>query len=321
MPWLTQKRLLIAAGLVLAVCSLLPAKTITALTRGPQQWLAAAVSPPIWLADRLTPDLRSAQPSPILGDASKQRLNDQLSEAKAYIGNLERKLARARREIQQLQETEARLGAPVNLVRARVVGVSDSSIKPALTIDCGRRSGIDANQAVVFAGNLVGVVEMAGPVTATVRLITAAGTSLNLRLKPAAVNQSEADGSKPGKGQGRLEVFAELTEGGEAFIAEPARAKPVEQGYLAHLSDASWPIAAQGAIVGKVASVAGLPEQPLLVNRVRIEPLAPLKQLDRVTVLVPQRRGAPAVRSKQSEPSRRGERGKPPEPDEQGGSR
>jgi cell shape-determining protein MreC len=179
------------------------------------------------------------------------------------------------------------------MVAARVVGVSASEVKPALTIDRGKQAGIQEGQAVVFSGNLVGTVELVGPVTATVRLITAAETSLEVTLQSPTAGQ---DGQ-------RVTTTARLTEPRDAFVAEPARDKPVSVGDLAHLGDPAWPPEAQGTIVGKVKEVGGHPQKPLLISRVRIEPLIPLKRLDRVTVLVPR-----PEETGQQQPAARGRR-------------
>jgi len=287
--WLTQKRLMIAIVLGLFATSLLPSRTVTVFTSTPNQILTAAVEPPIWLADRLSPDLREAQTQPLVNNASKQRLQRELGNALSQIRNLENQLRQQRRQIHQLQQTQVRTDRTVTMVGARVISVSASSKKPALTIDRGRQSGVAQGQAVMYAGNLVGQVELVGPVTATVRLLTAAGTALQLNIQPPAPPRAS-------ESQKRIHVRAELNAAQDAFIAEPAKDKPVQVGDLAHLDDDRWPPEAQGAIVGKVVEVSGHPQRPLLISQVRIEPLPPLKQLDRVSVLVPRRRSRPVQR-------------------------
>jgi cell shape-determining protein MreC len=277
--WLTQKRLMIVLVLGLVVASLLPARTITPLARVPQQILHAAIRPPIRMLDAITPDLRSTDPRPIVDGASKPQLQQRLKDAHSYIASLESEVQRLKQAKRQLEQTQARTDRPVGLVAARVLSLSGSEVKPSLVIDRGRRAGLRSDLAVVYAGNLVGTVENVGPATATVRLILAARTGLQVRLRP---NSPEPSGRQ-------VIVRANVNEAQNAFFAEPGSRKPVEVGDLAHLQDSSWPPEAHGAIVGKVSSITGHPDEPLLINRVRIEPLVSLKQLDRVTVLVPKR--------------------------------
>jgi hypothetical protein len=278
--WLTQKRLAIGIALLLVILSFLPAGVVTALARPPHWLLSTAVGAPIgfagWSGEKIGLEWSDVGLDPVT-DASGSQLRTRLLEALQYSRDLEEKLRRLQERYQRLTRTKARLGAEVRLVEARVVGLSDSSVKPVLSIDRGRRAGLRQGQAVVYAGNLVGQVEMAGPVTADVRLITAAETGLSVRIVPPS---SQAPSRE-------LVIWAELNDNRDAFIAEPSQGRTVTPRDLAHLDDDRWPAAAQGYIVGRVTDVGPKESRPLELQQVRIEPLVPLKQLGRVTVLVP----------------------------------
>jgi len=281
--WLTQKRVLavIIAGLL--VCSLLPSRVVDVVARGPRVLVQTITTPPIALVSMVTPDIREAKQRELIEGASREQLRKRYAEAWSHNQNLRRRLERLKASKQQLEAALARLpaGQSVAPVEAPVAGLTGSSSNPQLSIAKGTRTGLEPGQAVVIGGSLVGEIVSAGPVTATVRLITAKQTSLWVTIQPP---QTTGPDQAPPR-QAGLRVTWDPAVG--AFTAEPSKREPIEVGDMAQLDDDAWPIAAQGYIVGKVTKVEADAKQ-MSLQRVRVKPLVPLKQLDRVAVLVPQ---------------------------------
>ena len=275
----TPRRLLGAVVVLLLAASLSPARLITPIANVPRWVVQVPVGPPSALLRSLGAYLRPADYDPATPQSSPEQLGRQLALARQEIRNLEKRVADLQRENARLARAREQGGdelAGIRMVDARVSGVSGSELKPVLTIARGQQHGIREGQAVVFWDSLVGEVEMVGPLSAEVRLITAAETGLAVELVPPVVDAAR-----------KIQAWAELSENRTAFIAETARQRTVKVGDLAHLRDDGWPAVAQGFVVGKVTDVRPKKERPLELQRVTIKPQAPLRQLDRVTILVP----------------------------------
>ena len=71
------------------------------------------------------------------------------------------------------------------------------------------------------------------------------------------------------------------------FIAVVSEDQPIQIGDLAHLEDRTWPREARAVVVGKVVEIAPDPNDPVLRQRVVIQPIRSLRHLSRLVVLVP----------------------------------
>lgn len=272
---LTQRRALALVVVLAVLCSMLPAGCSAKLT----DRLSDVVHLPLmpftnalhWFGARL----HGPQPTAELGDT--QRLANEYVEALAYQRQLEEALADAREQIAQLaQIRNHRVFTGYSLQPAAVVAGSDYT-SPTITINRGTRHGVQPNQPVAFGTNLVGRVTDVGPTSATVTLITAPGSRLDVRFIPPQA------GPAPLGDDGQLELF----EGGPQFFCILDMTSPVQEGDLAYLSDERWPIEARGLFVGQVVTVEKAPDDPTLRKRVIVKPIPSLRHLTRVVVFVP----------------------------------
>jgi cell shape-determining protein MreC len=282
--WLTHKRLMMAVIAALLVCSMLPGRTVGAIARVPTVIVDTLTYPPIALISMATPNLRPAETESVTEGGSRAQLQRELDQLLALEKNLRARLNDLKQKYDSLKAVQERLpeGLSVTPVEARVGGLSGGSTSPVLMIGRGRKNGIRAGQVAVHRGNLVGEVVHAGPVTARVKLIVAAETSLGVRIAPP---QKPGEDTPASPREVSLRLTWNADEG--VFVASLDKHKTIEVGDIARLDDEAWPLAGQGYTVGKVTEVQNPhPRKPVL-QRIRVKPLAPLKQLDRIAVHVP----------------------------------
>ncbi len=271
---LTPKRLLVLIAALLVLMSLLPGRVATAIASPPREVLAAVTLPVSVPLKVVSTALRRPETGLALDDEHHP------GQGLKYRAQLEQELERLRQENRMLRQARDIVGdqAAVRLVSARVGSASTGDgVQPTLTIDRGRRHGVEAGQAVVWGFILVGQVSRAGPVTSDVGLVTAADTGLEARIVPPTR-------SAPAR-QWRGWVAYDRRQG--ALIAElDDPEQEVEAGDVAHLADISWPSPAQGFVLGRVETVQRDPGQPYLIRHAIIRPLMPLEALTQVSVLV-----------------------------------
>lgn len=271
---LTRRRALVLIAALLVAVSLLPARVVDTVAGPPGKLVAAALMP-------FTVPLKTMADSLRRPTAIELGIEDEHhpGQTKLYIEQLEIELAELRRENRALRQVEAVLGEGrgVRQVPARVGRYSGDRVNPTLTINRGTSQGVAVGQVVVTGFSLVGEVEQAGPVTATVRLFTAAESRLQVRLVPPVV----------GEPPHRVGAWMQVEEDGERFVIEVDRDSPVAVGDLAHLEDSRWPREAQGFVVAQVVTVRPDPRDPHMRRVVLLEPIVPLRSLSQVNVLVP----------------------------------
>ncbi|MEV4170262.1 rod shape-determining protein MreC [Nonomuraea sp. NPDC049709] len=152
-------------------------------------------------------------------------------------------------------------------VAAHVVGFGRG---PQVTIDAGSSSGVVRDVTVLNADGLVGKVTWTGAATASVSLITDAGSSVGARMTESG--ELGVVTGVPGEGRLRLSLFdpnAPLKVGDVVETLGSAGARP----YVA------------GVPIGTVASIEDVPGAATRTALVR--PAARLSALDLVTVIVP----------------------------------
>ncbi len=276
-PSITPKRLLIAIAFLLLIISQLPAGAATTVSVIPRSIVAFLVSPPSVMLRRLSNTLRP--PRKDQPDFADSDLAEQLAQQKVYADNLEQEVLLLRREIQSLVQTKRFVDlGDISLVPASVTMFNGSLTNPIITLDRGEKDGLREGLAVVWGSALVGEVTEVWAHNADVRLITAAGTKLQVRIaKPTA------DGATA-----PLPAVIELSDDGRSFFTDAfALDAPVEKGDLVHLADDRWQFRARGFIVGQVVSADKHEDRPLLLKHVVVRPMLPLTSLTRATVLVP----------------------------------
>ncbi|UBU10088.1 rod shape-determining protein MreC [Nonomuraea gerenzanensis] len=172
-----------------------------------------------------------------------------------------RLLSSGTRSVERLDVPDGRRG-----VAAHVVGFGRGQ---SVTIDAGASSGVERDVTVLNADGLVGKVTWAGPATASVSLITDAGSSLGARV--AGSGELGVVTGVPGQGL-RLSLFdphAPLEVGDEVVTLGSAGGRP----YVA------------GVPIGTVAALESAPGAAIRTALVR--PAARLSALGLVAVIVP----------------------------------
>jgi len=280
--YLTEPRIRIAvAGLLMLLC-FVRLDTATKISAVPRHLVATVSNPLSQPLHSLSAWTRStpAEAEDLAERRELARINDELNQ---YNRQLEEQLRVARQRIAELSRIRevGGLEAP-SLVPAGVTSWQGGAA-PVLTINRGSMHGLAPGMVVGTAADLVGRISDVGPSSATVSLITAPRTLLDVRVLPPLVGPS-----------GR-EVILQLQpfEGQELFWAEAAHTDPIQVGDLAHLrladnvlaSAARWPDEAAGMVVGKVVRIEDHPDDPRLRTRVIVQPRVSLRGLTRVVVL------------------------------------
>jgi len=276
--WLNQKRLLAIFAFLLLAISLMPGKVSSAIAFVPYQVIRAMLAPPSTMIRSIFgSDHEDLQVH--IKQGGKDELEQELGQAIAYIRQLELKVKNLEAMIDRLTQTGERIDlAGLRMVDARVASFSGSEIKPILELERGSNKGLRKGQAVVHGFNLVGEVVMTTAMTANVALIDAIDSQLMVKLIPPS------PGEMP---RGGLETFIQYDQQQEAFEVKLGVNEDVRIGDLAHLVDERWREESHGFIVGKVVDINNDTDRPLLTKRVIIRPTIELKNLNRVTVLVP----------------------------------
>ncbi|WP_433430021.1 rod shape-determining protein MreC [Nonomuraea sp. CA-141351] len=153
-------------------------------------------------------------------------------------------------------------------VAAHVVGFGQGQ---QVTVDAGTGAGVTRDVTVLNADGLVGKVTWAGPSTASVSLITGAGSSVGARM----AGSGELGLVTGGEGGLRLSLFdpnAPLKAGDQVVTLGSAGGRP----YVA------------GVPIGTVSAIESVPGAAIRTALVR--PAARLSALDLVSVVVPDSR-------------------------------
>ncbi len=173
--------ILVAAGLV----ALALGGYLTPLTRlGTQPWLVVQE----WLAVRYAAlrDYLTAPQDVAVLRARNQALEAEVARLQAEVADLQQQLIEAQTLAALLDFARAH---PSNRYKAaRVIGHDPSPFLHYIIINRGSDDGIRPGMPVVSATGLVGYVDAVIPRAARVRLITDAGSRVDVRLKPTKVD-------------------------------------------------------------------------------------------------------------------------------------
>lgn len=260
--------MLATVAVSLALLSQIPSSCVRSISDRPRDIVASLLNPLTHPLKRLADSVRRRHDLEVEAPRHENR-----EEALQYIRRLEAELDDAHETIAQLSQTRQILTfQSVKLTSASVTASSDHT----LTINKGRMAGLRDGLVATAWGNLVGRISHAGPVTATIQLITALKTLLTVRIVPPVPGEPPRD---------RL-VQVQADHG--FFTAVVNENHPVEHGDLAHLEACNWcPPDARGFVVGKVVKIEPHPDDPMLRQRLVIQPIKSLRHLSAVAVLVP----------------------------------
>ncbi|MET7331432.1 rod shape-determining protein MreC [Nonomuraea sp. NPDC005650] len=176
---------------------------------------------------------------------------------------LERENAQLRADLVAARQ---RPGPSARGVAAHVVGFGRGR---QVTIDAGTGSGVERDVTVLNADGLVGKVTWAGPATASVSLITDAGSSVGARMA----------------GSGELGLVTGGPEGLRLSLFDPNAPLKVGDRVLTLGSAGGRPYVA-GLSIGTVSAIESVPGAATRTALVR--PAARLSALDLVSVVVPE---------------------------------
>lgn len=269
------RRLLAAVVVVLVIVALLPIEAAGWVSAAPS-WLTWRLLAPV--ADPLTHlsawargggGNRREPPPPL----ELQRNYDAMQQYNAYLLQL---LAQREAELAALSQVPESSRRGVEFVPARVIAAPRDVREPVIVINKGLGSGVQKDQVVTAAFNLVGRVIGVDAGQARVRLINAPGTTLavEIRSELAPPDQRGIDT--------RLRYDARR----DAFVTDLRRQDPVNVGDIAQLKDQTWPLEAGGYIVGQVVAIEDQADDPILRKVAVIEPRLPLRHLTQVHVIV-----------------------------------
>lgn len=267
---------------VLLLTSLLAVRWSAAVTHLPRALVMSVLGRLTQPLHKLSSTVRSRPDADLaMGDAA--RLLENLQAERAYNERLRQQLAEAREMIRDLSQIRGQMRmVAVTPLAAKVTGWSGDPRRPTLTLDVGQRQKIDVGMVVASGFNLVGRVTGVTPSTATVTLITAPRSNMNLLLVPRL--PGDPDQVRP-----ELLVAAEANARGDALEATVASTAQVEPGFVAHVhrSDPAWPAEAWGLVAGRVTSVKPYPDDPTARHLITIEPIRSLRHLTQVYVVQP----------------------------------
>lgn len=273
-----SRRIFLATVALLAVACLLPAGWLAFITALPARALEFTVVPVAhigrWVSGNVRPPQRPATNSRDLDSANRDR-----DIALTYSRQLEEDLIRARQALRDIGVTRDILGPTRRTpLFASVAASNDSRTNPTLTLNRGTHANLRKGLFVTSGMSLVGQVTDANYWTTTVQLITKPETYIGVRITPP----------EPGRATRETIARAEASPNGREFFAEIAKDDPVQINDLAHIAQSDTRYGeVRGFVIGRVTRKAESPRQPHLLQRVTIEPLVRLTDLDHVYVLLP----------------------------------
>jgi hypothetical protein len=281
--WIGSHLRLAVVVAVLAVTSLLPAGWLgwVSSLAAPVQaiiapWQSQLTRMAHWARARTGGSALSPADRAVVEDLLRQRDAAQFSlvQANAQIEELRKRIS----EISRGMELN---NLPVAPVAAQVIGgAADLSIK-ALTVKAGRRQGVEINNVAVVGGvHVVGLVKRVTDRTCNVLPITDRAADL-------VTGRIMIDDTTPGPmcplepdGKGHL---TGLVEDDPRFRDPSGRTLPINPETIVRLYDRSWPLSAQGLILGRVIKSEPLPEQPLR-QTVTVAPIESIERLTELTI-------------------------------------
>jgi len=271
---LSQKRVVAALAVVLIVMSLLPAGFVRPISSTPHDVVMAILTPLIAPLNALAGAVRSSDDLAVKSGSDEQ-LQRELLAMHALLEQTRAELAQTREQLRKI--TLLRQQYPLSGVALMPAKVIEGAPRnESLSIDRGRRHGIDVGMAVTDGGNLVGKISRTGASRADVGPIVAQGTLLAVSIAPMG-------------GSGFAPTVASIRADGDgrSFVGQVASRAPIEVGDLARLDDAGWPQKVQRFVVGVVVAVEKDQDDPALKNSIRIQTVRSFGRMRSVEVVMP----------------------------------
>lgn len=273
------KRVLLILAVLLLVNSVMPLWFTAPVGDVGRGVVLATLSPIAGMLRSMSTAIRppAAEESPFDPEVD---LIEQLRMANVLINKYEIELDAKREQLQRLMQSKEVLRLEgISMIDVRVTGYSGDRDNPVLTLNRGTAGDVGNRMAVVTGANFVGVIDSDRSLTADVRLITAPGSSLLVRIQPPTREAAART----------AEYFLTLNDGGDAFVVDVPNGTAIAVGDIASLSDSQgrWPREATGYTVGRVVSVRPNADDPLRFDTVTVQPTIDLPRLSRVTVLKP----------------------------------
>lgn len=274
--WLTSKRLLVALMVGLVLLSLLETSLARKISR-PLRHLTSAAVGLLGQKLKIASDAVS-RPEPLAIDrGDPARLQQSYHSLLSYNAWLLEELKRSRQELAQYKAFSQRFRMDgLKFLDADVTAWNRDSRRRTMALNRGTTHGLAVGQVVTdwSSFSLLGRICDAGPVSSTVQLIDSPDTDMEVRFLPSA----------PVRLENPTTLRVQMNPQGQFTALTPAN-RPIQVGYLAHLSDPSWPQEARGFVVGQVVSLENDPKNPHTFKRVVIRPVQDLAFISRVIVL------------------------------------
>lgn len=271
-----SRRLFAVTVAALVIACLLPPDFLGYFTQAPRRVIEIVVVPIAHIGRWVSGVVRPT-PRAIFDTHTDEMTRRDRDAAWTYARQLEEDLTRAKQALREVGITRDILGPTQRtLVFASVASSNESRTNPTLTINRGGNDKIRKGLFVTNGMSLVGQITEVTPVTSTVQLITRPNTYIGVRIVP------------PVAGRVSREVSIGIRSvPNQEFRGECEKGSPVQVNDLVHISHSDSRYGdVRGFVIGRVARVEEITGD-LLRNRVVIEPLVPLGDLDHVYVLVP----------------------------------
>jgi len=272
---LSQPRVVAGLAALLFVTSLLPTRWVQRITAVPHDIVMAVLTPVSSPLNTMATTIRSGDNLQVLS-GSDEKLQEKLLEMRALLDQTRAELSQTRKRLKKLTRVRQELSlGGVGLLPAHISDVAADNQR--LTINVGRRDGVELKMAVTDGGNLIGRVSRVGASTADVRPIVAAGTRLAVSIRPSL-----------GDTDARATVASlHADNDGRSFIGQVDGSDPVRAGDLAQLDDGGWPAEVQRFVVGVVREVSKDESDPALSKRIVIQTIKSFGRIRVVEVVMP----------------------------------
>lgn len=271
-----SRRLFAVTVAALVIACLLPPNWLGFITNTPRRIVEVVVVPVAHIGRWVSGFVRPT-PRTVFDTQTDEMMRRDRDIAWTYARQLEEDLARAKQALREVGITRDILGSSNRtIVFASVAASSDSRANPTLTLNRGSNDKIRKGLFVTSGMSFIGQVSEVTPVTCTVQLITRPNTYIGVRILPPV----------PGRTAREVSIGIRSVSN-QLFHGECEKGSPVQANDLVHVnhSDSRYG-EVRGFVVGRVARIEEI-KGDLLRNRVVIEPLLPLTELDHVYVLVP----------------------------------
>ena len=286
-PLLTSQRLLFVLAVLLLINSQLPPAWAGLAARPVKPVVDLLLLPMQAPVHGLALSLADAGDDPQTQDPeSPEAVAARYHEARVENERLRQRVVELERRLYLVENVRELVESQTRPLSAAVVGYSDTGALPVLTLNRGRRHGVEPDMSVVYLSSIVGrVLAPVGPGSCQVELVTAHRAGLQVRVQPRGSDLRYDN------------IRVTLGQDERTFVAQVARDSEIGEGADVLLADGVHYPDARGRLLGVVERVTEYPPDPLLQKQLVIRPAHDLRYLKEVAVLVPIGRTDPAAGS------------------------